>query len=565
MVKNTKKIVINGAWPYVHGVPHLGNFIGCILPSDVLKRYYKLAGYDVILVSGSDSHGTRMEYEALKQRITPKELVLRNHKKLKKILKDFGCDYDLYTITENPTHKKFAREVYTKLFENGYITTRIETHPYCVNCRKFLAERFVIGTCPYCGYEKAKGDQCDKCTKVYEATSLVNPKCAICKKGDIIQKESKHWYLDLPKLVLELKNFFNKKKKEWRQNVAEFTEGWLKEGLRPRPVTRDLEWGVKAPFPGAEDKVLYVWAEAVLGYISATIEFFKKKKKPNDWKKYWLKDDVKHVYVHGKDNIIFHTIILPAILIGTKENYHLPDQLSVTEYLNWEGGEKFSKTECVGVFMDAALELLSPDYWRFYLLYILPENKDTEFSWHDFEQVINNVAIADLANFVNRTLTFINKYFKGVIPKPKKQTKDLIKDIREAEVQSARILEKGFVRDALKTIIMLVKKGNEYFQKKEPWKNEAERETTIYYCTNLLKALAILTNPFIPFTSEKIWKMLGLKGKAYDQRNWNSEKNSIYKDEIKPGNRIGKTELLFNKINKEELKKKLEEICRIQL
>ncbi len=493
-----KKVLVASAWPYASNVPHLGNLIGSLLSGDVFSRYYKLFGYDCTYVSGTDAHGTRIEYEAKKKGVSPKELVEKTHKKIVEVLKGFEIEFDNYTTTESEVHKKFVRNIYLKMEKNGYIFSKVEKRMYCNKCKKFLADRFVTGTCPKCGYEHAKGNQCDKCGALLEPEELINPKCEICGGKDLVLKETKHWYLDLEKLKPDLERYV-KSHPEWKGNVKNFTIQLLKN-LKPRAVTRDLEWGIDAPFEGAEGKKIYVWAEAALGYVSACIE------KDRDWRRFWFGDDIKQIYCIGKDNIPFHTIIFPGQLIASGEGYHLPDQISATEYLNWIGGSKFSKSMNVGLYCDEALKLLPATYWRFYLLYNRPENKDVNFSWEELDKAVNQILIGSYVNLVNRVLTLINKYYDGKLESCElsKEGEEILDKTLSTKEEYRKIIESGFLTNALKKVMDLAYLGNAFFQKREPWKNEDKRLETLFVCANLVKDIAIMLYPFTPSLSMKI-------------------------------------------------------------
>lgn len=350
------KILVTSAWPYVNYLLHLGNFLQN-LSSDVAARYYRLKGNDVVLVSGSDEHGTPTEVEAVKLGIPAKQLADRNHRRVVELFQKWGLSFDNYTRTENPVHKQFVQEHLMKIYKNGYIFSQETEMLYCEKCARYLPDRYVEGKCPYCGYERARGDQCEECGKLLEPTLLNEPACAICK-GKPIVKKTTHWYFDLAKFSAQINNFLINNK-QLPSNAKNFSLNLLKEGLKPRAVTRDVSWGIPAPFPGAEGKTIYVWVEAVLGYVSATIEYFKNREDPEKWKEYWLDRDSKTLYFIGKDNIPFHTVILPALLLASGDDYNLPWNVSTTEFLQFKG-EKASKSQKVGVWIDEALELFPP-------------------------------------------------------------------------------------------------------------------------------------------------------------------------------------------------------------
>jgi methionyl-tRNA synthetase len=533
-----KKVVVNSAWPYSYSIPHLGNLSGCLLPGDVFSRYYRLKGLDTIYVSGSDSHGTRIEYEAIKKGVTPKEIAYKTHEKIKELIKKFGIDFDNYTITDTKLHHEFTRAFYERLNKKGFIITKTEKQPYCNNCKMFLAEKFITGTCPFCKSSNTKGDQCDDCGKLLDASDLISPKCTICSKEEVVLKETKQWYINLKKLEPRIKKYVQSHK-EWDKRVKEYTNNFFKMGLKPRPITRDIKWGIPAPFQGAENKVFYVWVEAVLGYISASEELLGKK-----YLKYWKAKDVKHIYCMGKDNIAFHTIILPALLMADDSKWHLPDLISNTEFLNFEG-KKFSKTHNVGIWMDEALELLDNYYWRFYLLLNRPETHDFNFTWETLDEAINNILINNIGNFLNRSITFAAKYgMKKVLLNP--DDKRMLGKIDKTLKIVDNNFEAGSLRGALEAIIELSGKANKFFQERQPWHNELLRYNTIKVSLELSKALAIMLYPFIPSISIKAAKMLGFEIKSLKQ----IDKPLDLK------HKISDTEILIKKIDIKEIKAK---------
>jgi len=534
---------------------HLGNLIGSLLSADVFARYLRLRGEEVLYVTGSDQHGTPIEVEALKMRIPPEKLAMKNHEKLVEVLKRFRISTDNYTYTHNPVHIEFVKAFYRKLYDNGYIFEREEEVLYCEKDKIFLPDRFVIGTCPYCGYEYAKGDQCENCKALLSPRELKNAKCVICGEKPIV-KRTTHWYFDLPKFSEKLSKFI-KSSKTLTENAKKFSLQMIETGLSPRSVTRDNTWGIPAPFPGAEGKVIYVWMEAVLGYISAVIEYFQKKGDEESWKKYWLDKETKIMFFIGKDNIPFHTIIFPALLMATGEDYDLNFYVAATEFLMFEG-KKFSKSRRIGIWLDEALEILPADYWRFALMMIRPEVGDTNFTWDFLEKTVNEDLNNQLGNLVNRVLALIERYFKGEIPQPKQMGRMEISLLNET-IKTKREVEKFFeefrLQRALVSIMNLVRKCNVFLNIQEPWR-KAKRDdirNTLYAIAFTLKAIAIMLLPFIPDTGEKMLRYLGLNP---EEITWDSietdfpEKTMIIKD-FKP---------LFKKINAERLKRKLEKI-----
>jgi methionyl-tRNA synthetase len=530
------------------------------LSADVFARYCRLKGDEVVMVSGSDEHGTPIEVEAIRLGIHPKELTDRNHAKVVDLFKKWGISFDNYTRTESPTHKEFVTDTLTKIYKNGYIFAQETEMLYCKHCKRFLPDRFVEGKCPYCSNEKARGDQCDACGRLLETTLLIDPYCVICK-GKPTVKKTKHWYFDLPKLSQALTDYLNGNK-QLSSSTKHFSLSLLKEGLKPRAVTRDVEWGIPAPFPGAEDKTIYVWVEAVLGYVSATIEHFKNQSNPEKWKEFWLNKNVKTLYFIGKDNIPFHTIILPALLLASGEDYNLPWNVSATEFLQFKG-EKASKSHRIGIFIDEALQLFPADYWRYFLMASRPETKDANFSWELFTERINADLNDSLGNFIHRTLTFIKAQFDGEVPRPETpedNARQILDALKEKVKEIAEEIEDCKLQAAANTVIAISRMGNQYLNENEPWnlikKDRNQSATILCAATQIVKALAIVSAPFIPFAAEEIWKTLNLKGSVHEQK---------WEEALKPlpaHHKIAKAKPLFRKTEEDEKKldEKLEKI-----
>jgi len=555
-----EKILVTSAWPYLNVTPHLGNLVGSILSADVFARYCRLKGKDVVMVSGSDEHGTPIEVEAIRLGISPKELTDRNHAKIVGLLSKWGISFDNYTRTENPIHKEFVREHLMKIYDNGYIFTQETEMLFCEKCNRFLPDRFVEGKCPYCSYERARGDQCEQCGRLLEPTLLIDPYCAICKTRPVIRK-TRHWYFDLPKLSQEIERYLSGNQ-QLPTNARNFSLTLIKEGLEPRAVTRDVSWGIPAPFPGAEDKTIYVWVEAVLGYVSATIEYFKSRQKPEKWKEYWFDKDARTLYFIGKDNIPFHTIILPALLLASGEDYNLPWNVSATEFLQFKG-EKASKSQKIGIWIDEALELFPADYWRYFLMATRPETKDSNFSWDLFIEKINADLNDTFGNFIHRTLTFINTQFDSEIPEARDLDADAdqaLGSLKEKVETIAGEIEYCKLQSAANAVISISRIGNQYLNEKEPWnlikKNRGKAATTLYVTAQFVKALAIVSAPIIPFAAEEIWRTLDLLGNVHEQR-WDEALKPLT-----PNHKIAKAKPLFKKIdaNEKELEDRLEKI-----
>lgn len=512
--RSKDKILVCSAWPYASGVPHLGNLQTSLLSGGVFTRYYELRGHDVVHVSGSDAHGTRIEFEAEKQGTTPEELSHRIHNKIVQILDEFDIRIHNYTITTNKLHSDFVQEIYNGMEANGYITTKEEERAYCHNCQKFLADRFIEGTCPRCDSDGAHGNQCDECGALLEPEDLHNPRCAICGSDELEFKATRHWYLDLPQLDQELRDYIGTHFDDWQRNVKNFTENMLQEGLQPRAVTRDIKWGIPAPFNGAEQKVIYVWAEAALGYVSATIEYFQNKGDDERWEDFWFGEDVKQIYTHAKDNIPFHTIIFPAQLIASDRDYHLPDQISASEYLNWIGGESFSKSKGRGLYCDEATDLLDSVFWRFFLLYYRPEKRDVEFSWKELDKAVNGIFVDNVSNFVNRVTSIVYSKSGGEVP-PGEVLPEVSEKIEAARSSVERHVENGSLSSALREACDLANFGNQFFQNRKPWKNDDPDVLTSGL--QLVKSLSIMLEPFVPSFSQQVYDILGLQESSWDR------------------------------------------------
>lgn len=507
------KWVVAAAWPYINSVPHLGTVLH-LLAADVYTRFLRQLGEDVISVSGSDEHGTPIEVEARKRSIDPKVLTDEAHRYVVNLLERWNIRLSNYSRTENEVHKEFVRSFMKKLEERGFIYPREQTLPYCENDKIFLPDRFIIGTCPKCGYPEARGDQCDNCGALLDPTDLINPRCVFCGSRPVY-KTTIHWFFDLRRVEDRLR--------EWLENnnnlderVKRYSLSWIKEGLRPRAVTRDTQWGIKAPFKDAENKTIYVWFDALLGYLSASKEYLERNGR--NFEEYWLDPETKTVYFIGKDNIPFHAVILPAMLIASGESYPLPYQISSTEYVLYEG-EKFSKSRRIGLWIDEALEIIpDADYWRYALMRIRPEERDTNFSWKEFYRIVNSELNDDIGNFVHRVLMFIKRFFNSTVPEPGEYD-DIDRDTWAGVDSNYReyidLMLRFKVKQSLERILNIGRLGNQYLNRRAPW-DEIKRDprraaTTIYLSANIVGLLALLLYPFTPSASERLWSMLGVK------------------------------------------------------
>jgi methionyl-tRNA synthetase len=537
-----KKVLITSALPYVNNVPHLGNIIGCVLSADVFARYMRSLGNDVLYVCGTDEHGTATETKAREEGLTPKEVCDKYHALHAKIYEWFNCSFDCFGRTSTEEHKKITQSMFLDVYKNGFIKKKSVEQVFCKECDKFLADRFVEGQCPFCNYEKARGDQCEGCGKLLDPTDLVKPRCKYHGEGIEI-RESDHLFIDLPALSSKLKVWVYEQsvKGFWPSNALSFTNAWFKEGLKERCISRDLKWGVPIPLEGYENKVFYVWFDAPIGYISITASF------RDDWKDWW-QSDVKMYQFMAKDNIPFHTILFPASLIATGKPWNKLYHISSTEYLNYETG-KFSKSSNVGVFGDNAIDSgIDSDVYRYYLLINRPENNDSEFTWKGFQERNNNELLANFGNFVNRALSFAHKNFDSKIPTKHSELFNLFRaEVNVAIDEFKGLMEEVKIRDGLKKIMHISKLGNQFFQEKEPWvliKNDVDEcGYVVYECLELVRKLAILIESYLPETSKKIFKMLNLR----------EQKLVDIKEELDEGHKFNKPDTLFRKLEDKEI------------
>jgi len=560
-MSNTKKDkwVITSAWPYVNATPHLGNLIGSTLSADVFARFLRMKGEDVVFVSGSDSHGTPISVEAKRSKVPAKELALKYHNIIKELHEKWQISFDNYTITHNPTHIEYVKKMYLDIQKNGYVKEKEIESLYCENDNLFLPDRFVEGTCPNCKDDGARGDQCDKCQKILTPLELIKPRCAICGNTPV-NKKTKHWYLNLPKLQDRLKKLIDENE-IIPPNARKMCLNSIEEGLPERAITRDLEWGIPAPFKGAEHKTIYVWFEAVLGYITAVKEWADKIiKEPGRFNSFWKDPNTKTVFFIGKDNIIFHLIVFPGLLIaynedkGDSEKLVLPYNVSSTEWLLYEN-EKLSKSRGIGIWIDEALKLAPLDYWRFNLLFNRPETSDTSFLWSEFENNIKTLN-DNIGNFIHRTLTFIEKQFNNIIPEKVESIepdRKFIEKINTISLQVGESLLNFKIRKAIRDIVNFGKEGNIFLNERAPWhliKEDKKAAGHVFnICAQAVYALAILLGPFIPNTSEKI--LSSLNAPKLSELSW----DSINSNALKAGQKIKKPQPLFQKLEIEEIKK----------
>jgi methionyl-tRNA synthetase len=505
-----KKVLITSALPYVNNIPHLGNLIQ-VLSADVYARYCRLRGYQTLYICGTDEYGTATETRALEEGITPKELCDRYYQIHSDVYRWFNISFDHFGRTSTPKHTEITQSIFLGLQKNGYIKEKTIEQTYCEKDQRFLADRYVRGTCPYCGYTEARGDQCENCGKLLDPTDLLEPRCGLCRTRPVVRLTS-HLYIDLPAILPRLQAWMDKASVEgsWARNAVQMTQAWIRDGLHERAITRDLKWGIPVPAKGYENKVFYVWFDACIGYISITANL------TDRWEEWWRRpDQVKLVQFIGKDNIPFHTVIFPCSQLGSGQVWTMLNSMSSTEYLNYESG-KFSKSKGVGVFgTDAVGSGIPADVWRFYLYYNRPEKSDALFAWKDFQEKVNGELIGNLANLVNRTLTFAARNFPQGFPAGTPSDAGFWKAVAEAEQEITANLEKVELRDAFREIFALSSSGNKRFQDEEPWKrireSPAQAAGLIRDLVYLIRDLAVLVQPYLPAASEAMLGYLGLK------------------------------------------------------
>jgi len=547
--KQKKRVLVLCALPYTNGIPHIGNIVGSHLPADIFARFCRLKGYETLFIGGTDENGAPTEIVARELKISPKKLTDILHEIHKQIYEWLYISYDYFSRTSSLTHHKVTQEFFKKLYRREYISKKNLIMPYCEKDKLFLPDRYVEGKCPYCGYEHAHGDQCEKCTKLLDPDKLIDPKCKICGNKPVF-KETKHLFFKLNKLEKKIEKWIESNRK-WREHVRSLSLAWIKEGLKERCITRDLEWGVKVPLKGYENKVFYCWFDAPIGYLSFTIEWVEKNRRPQEWKSYWQDKNAFIVNWMGKDNIPFHTIFWPGMLIAHGD-LNLPSYVAGLQYCNYEGS-KISKSRGWGIFCEKLpMTEIDVDIWRFYFTFLIPETSDTNFRWEEFKNKVNNELIGNIGNFIYRTLSFIWKYFDGTIEsgKLKKEDKKLIKKI----VHSIRIVEKNLesfeLRKGLIEILNISSMGNKYFQENKPWeliKVDKERcKTIIWICAYICKVLAILMSPYLPKTAERIKNQLNLT-----ELKWKDLQDLNFKKKHK----INSPEILFEKLTEEKIEK----------
>ena len=517
MASRSKKerVLVLCALPYTNAVPHIGNIVGSHLPADIFARYCRLRGRETLFVGGTDENGTPTEVAALELKVTPKELTDTLYEVQKQIYAWFEISYDNFSRTSSPTHHRTTKEFFARIYERGFVSEGSQTLPYCESDRIFLPDRYVVGKCPVCGYEFARGDQCERCSTLLDPVQLIEPRCRI--DGSVpVFRDSKQLFLELGKVQDRLERWINGRK-VWRSQVKALALGWIKEGLKKRSITRDLRWGVPVPLEGYENKVFYVWFDAPIGYISGTKEWGEAHGRPNLWRKYWLEGGARIYNFLGKDNIPFHTIFWPGMLFA-HGGIDLPYDVVGLQFCNYEG-DKISKSRNWGVFGENVPQAgLEPDIWRYYLVQIIPETRDTEFRWEEFKSKVNNELVANIGNFVHRTSTFAWNNFGGEVRQQRgtEEERELLKRAGRLAEEAIDLLEEVRFRDAMTKILAISDLGNEYFQRRQPWKvikeDRAACERIVHTCLTLSETVAILLQPFLPGSSDRMLSTLGVGG-----------------------------------------------------
>jgi methionyl-tRNA synthetase len=561
-MKEFNRILVTAALPYANGPVHIGHLAGCYIPADIYVRFQRARKKDVLFIGGSDEHGVPITIRAMKEGITPQQVVDKYHALIKKSFEQMFISFDIYSRTSNPVHHETASDFFKKLYDENIFEEKETEQYYDEAAKTFLADRYITGTCPICNNPNAFGDQCERCGSSLSPDQLINPRSTLSDAVPV-KRKTKHWYFPLQHYELFLKEWILNGHKEWKNNVYGQCKSWLDNGLQSRAMTRDSHWGIKVPLPGAEGKVLYVWFDAPIGYISATKELTPK------WADYWQQNDTKLVHFIGKDNIVFHCIIFPAML-KAHGKFVLPENVPANEFLNIEG-EKVSTSRNWAVWVHEYLEDFPgcEDALRYVLCANAPETKDNDFTWKDFQDRNNSELVAIFGNFVNRTFVMMHKLCKGKVPvwhKPIQDDADLelVRQIEGTRISVENLLETYKFRDALYAIIDLARKGNKYLQDKEPWKKVGKETTApddqqkidncIYLCLQLTANLSILINPFLPATAKKLLHMMKVVEKMLDWENLGKT------DLLKTGYSLRSPELLFRKIEDDEIKKQMEKL-----
>jgi methionyl-tRNA synthetase len=523
-LSHPERILVCVAWPYAKSATHVGQIVGSILPGDIFARYWRMRGGDVLMVSGSDMHGTPITVDADREGVTPRELATRYHLQIVDVLDRLDIGFDLYTETTTENHAQRTQEFFLRLLERGFVFKDQMDSPYCPHDRRFLPDRYVEGTCPYCGYESARGDQCDNCGRTLDPTQLLAPHCRLCGRPDVEIRATEHFFFDLPKFEQPLRAWLLANKDHWRPNALNFALNWLKEGLRPRAITRDLDWGVPIPLPGYEDKRIYVWFDAVIGYYSASIEWAARRGEPDAWRRWWIQPPSqpapsRSYYFIGKDNIAFHTIFWPAMLLGFG-GLTLPYDVPANEFMTM-GGSKASASRGNVIWTRDVLDRYGADPLRYYLASVLPEGRDTAFIAHELVRRNNDELVAAYGNAAHRVLTFIQRHFAGRVPAPgpfAPADTAMLDAVARAFTEVGSAIEAVRLRDGLSGAMALARAANRYLDERAPWKvirlDPQRAATTMYVMLHVLAALKTLFAPYLPFSSQRLHELLGQPGAA---------------------------------------------------
>ncbi len=553
-----QRTLVTAALPYANGPIHLGHLAGVYVPADIYVRYLRARGQSVLFICGSDEHGVPITLAAEKEGISPKELVDRNYVGIRDSLRDLGISFDNFSQTSRPIHTQTSQEFFLDLHASGNLRQGTSQQFYSESAGRFLPDRYVEGTCPHCDHESARGDQCERCGTQIEAETLIKPR-SVVDDSAVTLKDSTHWFLPMGDMQPWLEQWINSKT-DWRENVTNYCRGWFRQGLGDRAVTRDLDWGVPVPLENHEGKVLYVWFDAPIGYVSATKEWANDRDDPEAWRTWWQDDSTRLLHFLGKDNIVFHALLFPAMLNAHSESYIVPDNIPANEFLNLEG-DKLSTSRNYAVWLPDYLESFAPDSLRYCLARNLPESRDTNFTWADFQARHNNELADILGNFINRTLTFVEKYFDGRVP----EMGELLDVDRQALAhldtsigQVERLMESFEIRAAAEALLLVTKEANRYFDEVQPWatrKSDLARcGTSLYVCCQFVRAFAGIWAIILPESMEKLWDALNIPGNL-ESEGWPSKERRL-----PAGHPVGKPEILFQKIEDETIAAQVERL-----
>lgn len=545
----TEKVLVCVAWPYANGPLHLGHIAGAYLPADIFARYHRLKGNQVLMVSGSDSHGTPITVQADREGVSPRELFERYHRIFLETWQKYGISFDLFTHTDTENHHRVSQDMFLRLLENGYLFRQTQRQFYSEVSRRFLPDRYIEGTCPICGYERARGDQCERCGTLLEATQLIHPRSRIDGSTPVL-RETEHYFLNLPAFTEPLLNYL-RDKGYWRPNVLTFTLNYIRQGLQPRPITRDLDWGIPVPLEGFEGKVLYVWFEAVIGYLSATKEWAQRQGDPEKWREFWQDPKCKTYYFIGKDNILFHTIIWPMQLMAysdaTGEHYNLPYDVPANQYQTVRGS-KASTSRNLAVWVLDFLSRYDADQLRYYLAATMPETADSDFTWAELVRRNNDELVATWGNLVNRVLAFAYRHFDRVVPTPAQimaRDRMLLQRIEQALRQTGENIRWCRFRGGLEAAMAGAREANRYLEESAPWRlveeNRPRCATVIYTALAAINGLKVAFYPYLPFSCQRLHHMLGYKG-SLEAHGWRLEMP-------RPGQHLGEPEPLYRKLD----------------